>query len=359
MKRLFLYVMCPSVIKALLTFDQPLKLEKHVRDLGLVLFRRLSREAPVEHGYGIDCIIYTFLFHYFTRRESFTGGESKNLPLTCEFVPHSVDNLNSLLVQCLRLYQAISDLKTHTHRHTQTNNTGINNYWQLQEKQIMPCLFQASLQLKEIKVDLSPVSQQHRDALITMTARAFGILKGKTSPAKRKSCNTTNNRVRLNKQVTHWKSGWTRALWSLLSYAWSLRGQSPRGPLQTTAHSRGLKTCTKWETVKQLRLCGVNAPTDCPAVYELVLVRERLVPLVFAVGGRGPFFNTHTMLQYIWVTSQEVTRTSLRTGNRALSFNKLHLLLIMKRSDFPKYAVLQTPSMTSKSHFLLHEEYVH
>ena len=28
---------------------------------------------------------------------------------------------------------------------------------------------------------------------------------------------------------------------------------------------------------------AVDSPTDCPAVYESVLVRERLLPLVFAV----------------------------------------------------------------------------
>lgn len=33
--------------------------------------------------------------------------------------------------------------------------------------------------------------------------------------------------------------------------------------------------------------CVGNWPTDCPAVYESVLVRERLVPFVFAVGETG------------------------------------------------------------------------
>lgn len=34
-------------------------------------------------------------------------------------------------------------------------------------------------------------------------------------------------------------------------------------------------------------VCAVDSPTDCPAVYESVLVRERLLPLVFAVGETG------------------------------------------------------------------------
>lgn len=34
-------------------------------------------------------------------------------------------------------------------------------------------------------------------------------------------------------------------------------------------------------------VCIVNSPTDCPAVYESVLVRERLFPLVFAVRETG------------------------------------------------------------------------
>lgn len=29
--------------------------------------------------------------------------------LTCEFVSHSVDDLNSFFVECLRLYQAVSN----------------------------------------------------------------------------------------------------------------------------------------------------------------------------------------------------------------------------------------------------------
>lgn len=34
-------------------------------------------------------------------------------------------------------------------------------------------------------------------------------------------------------------------------------------------------------------VCTVDSPTDCPAVYESVLVRERLLPLVFAVSQTG------------------------------------------------------------------------
>lgn len=33
-------------------------------------------------------------------------------------------------------------------------------------------------------------------------------------------------------RVTHWMSEWTRARWSLVSCAWSLRGLFPQGPLQ-------------------------------------------------------------------------------------------------------------------------------
>lgn len=43
---------------------------------------------------------------------------------------------------------------------------------------------------------------------------------------------------------------------------------------------------------------ALDSPTDCPAVYESFLVRERLLPLVFAVRTADEvcLFNTHTQM---------------------------------------------------------------
>lgn len=80
--------------------------------------------------------------------------------------------------------------------------------------------------------------------------------------------------------VTHWKSGWTRVQCSPVSCAWSLPGRFPRGLLQRHRQVAGL-----WHIPALFKRTGgaPDSPTDCPAVYESFLVRERLLPLVFAV----------------------------------------------------------------------------
>lgn len=41
-----------------------------------------------------------------------------------------------------------------------------------------------------------------------------------------------------------------------------------------------------------------DSPTDCPVVYESVLVRERLLPLVFAVSQTGKVCENNAMTQH-------------------------------------------------------------
>lgn len=104
-----------------------------------------------------------------------------------------------------------------------------------------------------------------------------------------------------NKLVTHWRSEWIQALWSLVSCVWSLQGLFPQEPLQGHHTGTGWNVLLHYEVEKQEVVATVwtaDSPTDCPAVYESVLVRERLLPLVFAVGQTGKvcekyFFSWH------------------------------------------------------------------
>lgn len=138
--------------------------------------------------------------------------------LTCQFVSHSVDDLNGFLVECFRLYQTVSNYKTHKQQKHSHTNTMLHQLYTVVS--FTSRLLTAKGQQSRFKYCLAAILRQQY-----------------SYQRKKEKYRSERQQTEINTTGTHWRSEWIQALWSQVSCVCSLPDLFPPEPLHWTEHT--------------------------------------------------------------------------------------------------------------------------